>query len=374
MPLKIIKHVTLYKDNRFHAAFPSIIKLDNDELLLAFRRARDCNWLLESDKEYNPLSAMDHFDPRSHICLINFDEELEQLSEPRVYPIDPEAGDQDPSLLNLGNGKILLAGFSWYPVPGYIQTRLNSEEVAKKVADSTGCAYRLWGSFSGLSDDHGKSWNSHHDYLVKQDDWQDKKRHRNIAGASRGQSIQLGNELLLATYGGGDSAVVWSSTDNGKNWVKKSLIAKDPENKIIFQEPTLYKSPSGKLVAFMRTYGADFRLATAQSLDNGETWEEYGLHDIKGQPFHAMQISEDKVLLTYGYREEPFGIRCCVTDVECEQIDTAEEIVVRDDGLCPDLGYPWAVEISDNRILVVYYWTDKDGKRQIQGSIMKLID
>ena len=128
MQLKVEKHVTLYKDPRFHAAFPSIIRLDKGELLLAFRRARDCNWLLSGDKDFDPLQAVDHFDARSHFCLINFNENLEQITEPRIYPIDPEAGDQDPSLLSIGNGQVLMSGFSWYPVPAYALRKIYSIE------------------------------------------------------------------------------------------------------------------------------------------------------------------------------------------------------------------------------------------------------
>ncbi len=269
MQLKILKHVTLYKDNRFHSAFPSIIKLDNGQLLLAFRRARDCNWLLANDNQFESLSFMDHLDPRSHICLLNFTTSLEQIGEPRIYPIDPEAGDQDPSLLNLDDGKILLCGFSWYPFPGYIQKRLGKENF-QRVTEITGCGYRYWGSYTGFSADNGVDWYRDHNYLFDDEKHQAEHGKRKTAGAIRGKSIHTAGRILLATYEGDGSTLLWESTDLGKNWQKISVIAKDDTKKILFQEPSLYLSPAGKLFSFMRTQGADFRLATAVSHDLGE--------------------------------------------------------------------------------------------------------
>ena len=372
MQLKIVKHQILYKDNRFHAAFPSIIKLDNGELLLAFRRARDCNWLLKGDGEFDPLASMDHLDSRSHICLINFNENLEEIGGPRIYPIDPEVADQDPSLLNIGDSKVLLAGFSWYPLPGYIQKKLNSNKVAKKVADSTGCAYRFWGAYCGFSDDDGKTWQSHHEYLLKNNVSNENTRTRKVAGATRGQAIQVKDELLLANYEGDGSCCLWSSSDFGFNWIKKSVIAKDSNNHVIFQEPSLYRCPSGKLVAFMRTSGASLRMASAQSFDNGNSWEYFQLHDIKGQPFHAIPINNDYMMLSYGFRESPFGVRCKLIDAECEFIDSTQELIIRDDSPCADCGYPWTVKLTEDRFLVTYYIPDKSGFRYIDGTVLAL--
>ena len=52
--------------------------------------------------------------------------------------------------------------------------------------------------------------------------------------------------------------------------------------------------------------------------------------------------------------------------------DDAAEIVIRDDGLCADIGYPWGVQLRDGRILLAYYWTDADGVRHIVGSWLEL--
>jgi len=372
MKLKVIKHHTLYKDKRFHAAFPSIIKLDAGNYLLGFRRAPDCNWLMNGIENFDSLSFMDHVSPRSHICLLNLDENLLQIEEEKIYPIDPEAGDQDVSLLNLGDGKVLVTGFSWYPVPGYI-VKQRFQEKAEKIFSSTGCGFRYWGTFTGLSNDHGQSWEYDHKYITDSHISSEGENNQKI-GPTYGPVIDNNGELLLPVYEGDGTAVLWSSLDKGRSWRLKSTIASDPQKSIKFQEPSIIKTPSGKLIAFMRTANAESRLATAQSLDGGGSWKPYKLHGIKGQPFHALQINYSKILLSYGYREEPFGVRCRILDAECEGIDTAAEIIVRDDGVCADIGYPWAVQLADDRVMVCYYWTGEDGVRFIQGTVLGLLD
>jgi hypothetical protein len=82
-------------------------------------------------------------------------------------------------------------------------------------------------------------------------------------------------------------------------------------------------------------------------------------------------LPDQRVLLVYGYRHQPFGIRARVLDAECSNVGAAPEIVLREDGGTGDLGYPWAVLMKDGRVLVAYYFNQKDGTRHIAGSILQ---
>ena len=115
------QHKIFYRHRRFHAAFPSIVRFNDGNLLLAFRRARDGGWLIPEEKrqELDPLARMDHLDCRSHIMLVELDASGEsQVAASEMLPIDPEAGDQDPSLLVLPDDSLFVASFAWYPLPG----------------------------------------------------------------------------------------------------------------------------------------------------------------------------------------------------------------------------------------------------------------
>jgi hypothetical protein len=142
--------------------------------------------------------------------------------------------------------------------------------------------------------------------------------------------------------------------------------------KVSFNEASLYETPRGDLVAFLRTEKFDDHLVLARSTDGGKSflpWEDSG---FQGHPAQALRLPDDRVLLVYGYRHPPFGIRARVLNAECTNAATAGEIILRDDGGNADLGYPWATMLSGKRVLVVYYFNQADGARYIAGTILEL--
>ena len=52
--------------------------------------------------------------------------------------------------------------------------------------------------------------------------------------------------------------------------------------------------------------------------------------------------------------------------------DLQNEIIIRNDGLHGDLGYPSSVEIEDKVILTTYYFHSLEGVRFIGGSFLYL--
>ncbi|MFK5985255.1 MAG: exo-alpha-sialidase, partial [Pseudomonadota bacterium] len=72
---KLTDHI-FYKQQKFYSSFPSITSLENGELLLVFRRARDVRNLLDETKatdsdEIKLLKLqVDHIDSRSQLVSI----------------------------------------------------------------------------------------------------------------------------------------------------------------------------------------------------------------------------------------------------------------------------------------------------------------
>ena len=160
------------------------------------------------------------------------------------------------------------------------------------------------------------------------------------------------------------------STDQGTSWKYSCPVAKDP--KVFFNETSIYETPKGNLIAFIRTAQFNDHTVIARSTDGGKSfhpWQDVG---FQGHPHHALRLPDQRVLLVYGYRHQPFGIRARVLDAECTNAATAPEIVLREDGGTGDLGYPWAVLMKDGRVLVTYYFNQKDGKRHIAGTILQI--
>jgi hypothetical protein len=159
------------------------------------------------------------------------------------------------------------------------------------------------------------------------------------------------------------------SKDKGQTWEYSAVVARD--EKAGFNEGSIYQTPKGDLVAFLRTENLDDHTAIARSTDGGKTfkWQDAG---FKGHPHHAARLPDDRVLLVYGYRHAPYGIRARVLNAECTDAATAPETVLRDDGGNGDLGYPWATVLPDGKALVVYYFNRGDGTRHIAGTVLKI--
>ena len=161
-----------------------------------------------------------------------------------------------------------------------------------------------------------------------------------------------------------------TSIDKGSTWAYSCAIAQD--EKISFNETSLYETPKGHLVAFMRTEGFNDQTCIARSVDHGKSFQKWQDAGFQGHPHFALRLPDKRVLLVYGYRHRPFGIRARVLDAECSNIPNAPEIVLRDDGGNGDLGYPWAALLPNDRVLIVYYFNIADGPRFIGGTVISL--
>ena len=98
--------------------------------------------------------------------------------------------------------------------------------------------------------------------------------------------------------------------------------------------------------------------------DNGHTWVELYPTPLWGFPPHLLQLSDGRVLCTYGYRRPPFGQRACISN-DGITWNRADEIILRDDAFNKDLGYPASVELEPGIVLSVYYQPDPADGPQI---------
>ena len=383
--LNKITDLILFKDNHFYAAFPAVATLADGEVVAMFRRARDHRWLthpqlLAGDPEFE---SVDHVDARSQLVLLRLGPDLAPLGEPEGLPVDPEAGDQDASLLVLNDGRLLAAGFGWYPLAARHQAAARAAGIGLLGSpETTGCLYLFWGGYTRTSDDGGRSWTAHR-YLPPLPGHGDlvPGRRPQHGGAVRGRPVQTSDgTILLASYAtvpgsGRYGAHLFASTDRGASWRYRAQIAADPEGKAGYAEPALLLTADGRLIAFLRSFGLGDRLATATSRDFGRSWDAVESHAVIGHPYDALPLPDGRALVVYGFRHKPYGIRARLwrPDGPTPLAET-EEFVIRNDGPSPDLGYPWATRLADGRILVVYYFCDPHGVRHIAGSVLSITD
>jgi len=123
----------------------------------------------------------------------------------------------------------------------------------------------------------------------------------------------------------------------------------------VFNETSIYKTPKGDLAAFIGTDGLEDQACIAWSTDGGKSFGQWKEMGFQGHPLQATRLPDDRVLLVYGYRHNPYGIRARILNAECTDYETAEEIILRTHGGGSDLGYPWATVIDENKVLVTTF-------------------
>jgi hypothetical protein len=146
------------------------------------------------------------------------------------------------------------------------------------------------------------------------------------------------------------SANILRSHDNGATWDDPSLIAGK------FNETGLVLLPDGKLVAAIRTGfpGVPDHVWLTTSDDAGYTWADpWQVTEHNEHPADLTLLSDGSVLMVYGRRHEPFGVRGKVL----RGGEWSDELVFADDAFCSDCGYPSSVRLSDGRMITAYYAT-----------------
>jgi hypothetical protein len=185
--------------------------------------------------------------------------------------------------------------------------------------------------------------------------------------------VEHAGELLVAIYddvGGLQGVRVYASRDGARSFVHRATIT-DPDRVVGLQEPSLVRSASGALVLLCRSTGCGDAIVSSRSFDDGVSWTPLVRHAAKGHPSHAITLADGRALVVYGFRHAPYGVRARIVDAELADIDATDEIVLREDGAGPDLGYPWATQLPDGRVLVVYYWTTSRDSRVIACTILE---
>jgi len=138
----------------------------------------------------------------------------------------------------------------------------------------------------------------------------------------------------------------------------------------LFNETSLHATSRGDLVAFLRSERLGDEACFARSTDGGRTFLPWQRLGFRGHPLHALRLPDDRVLLTYGYRHPPYGIRARILNPECTDASDAPEIILRDDGGTTDLGYPWSVQLDATRVLVTYYFNTPGRVPFIAGTLL----
>jgi Neuraminidase (sialidase) len=176
--------------------------------------------------------------------------------------------------------------------------------------------------------------------------------------------------FLTATKTDGDEGRVFcaGTTDGGKTIDFVSWIGPEPTTYAIM--PATVRCSPTKLVTAIRRYErGDIKqgwIAVYSSDDNGRTWQflanaaETGDHS--GNPPSMVRLPDGRIVLAYGYRSKPHGVRAVISS---DQGATWSDVIhLRDDGRTWDVGYARTVQRPDGKLVTAYYYTTEEDRQQ----------
>jgi hypothetical protein len=160
--------------------------------------------------------------------------------------------------------------------------------------------------------------------------------------------------------------------DGGKTWSFVSWVGPEPEGFSIMPS-TVRLSETELLTTIRRKEGREHWIEAWVSDDFGESWtylnrpaESTG--GSVGNPPSTIELKDGRLATTYGFRSEPYGMRARLSSDRGQT--WGEEIILRDDAGCWDLGYPRSVQRPDGKIVTIYYFNDSaDSERYIAATI-----
>ena len=292
------------------------------------------------------------------------------MGPPHLVTVDPRGGILDFGTHALPDGSLFLHASTTQLVP--------------KPDESQGSH---WTAQRGLpfwvrSRDDGRSWSEPERFPPLPDAlWGHPATHSGVCRS--GLALHPDGRLLLpskATERPDGSfpffGMMRVSRDLGATWEYGGRIAQDPTTH--FSEPAIHITPNGRILVLYRCHPdilgspTEVFLALVSSEDGGATWTPWRRTSMNGSPGHMLGLRDGRIVVTVGTRWE--GQRGCtarVLDPEGDDLEGAPDLVVRSDSADGDCGYPWAVELADGRVLVVYYYTYGDGVRGIEGTVIE---
>lgn len=176
--------------------------------------------------------------------------------------------------------------------------------------------------------------------------------------------LMLVTTLAKANGKEGRPAIV-RTRDGGKTWSLVSLIGDEPAADDYAIMPSTARVGPAALLTAIRHKGF---LQLYRSTNDGESWQADGAQvgTGRGNPASLIRLKDGRLVLTYGYRAEPYGMRARVSTDAGRTWQP--EIILRADGGNTDLGYPRSVQRADGKVVTSYYYNLDPTKERFIGA------
>jgi hypothetical protein len=261
--------------------------------------------------------------------------------------------------------------YNWRYVPADQRAILEANGIEVRNAPDGRVTYCV-GAFVRTSNDGGATWQQREIPLPAQ---------AIINGyLDAAATLRLDDRTILRAVFGKPAARVryyesWllRSEDNGATWSFSTIAADPSRDDRGFSETALVQAANGDVVAMMRIEPPmGTRLWVARSSDRGKTWSSPVETPLRGFPGHLLRLRDGRLLCTYGYREQPIGIRAAISRDDGRTWLEPDIVSLRSDGTgaTSDSGYPLTAELADGTLVTVHYIT-RDGITGVEATRWK---
>jgi hypothetical protein len=340
------KHSVVYQESGRFAGWPANhgIWSWGDEILVGFERGYF--------KDNEGIHDIDYSRPAEHLLA-------RSLDGGRTWSIEQPPGLQPPPNTKVANvltgpgGPPLrdCAGGYDFSNPGFIMTfRMESHQNGPSHYYFSADRGKTWEGPCNLGDFGQPGIMARTDYLINSSD------DMTVFLTAAKRNRQEGRVIVVRTR------------DGGRNWNFQSYMGPEPLDYSIMPS-SVRLGPASIVTAVRRRNWID----VYRSNDNGDSWSllNQAAIDIGGNPPSMARMPDGRLLMTYGYRKEPYGIRARYS--EDQGLTWSAPIVLREDGGGRDLGYTRTVVRPDGKLVTVYYYnTDAARERFIAATIWDL--
>jgi sialidase-1 len=343
------EHIVAHKPKDRMIGWPTIARKPDGELLVVF----------SGDRE-------EHMCPYGKVQMVRSSDGGRSWS-PVETLVDTPIDDRDSGIVVLPSGNLLvnwftglgmgLGGIDWQLKHGHKYAKPMLLGWRRWVEAVTDDARSYVGFWNVLSEDNGKTWS---------------ERRTMPASAPHGPVLLPDGTLFYigtADRSRAGEILAAVSRDEGATWETVwTFDSKNLPGRLC--EPHAAALPDGRIVALFRyertpggaqTIPNFHHLWQCSSEDGGKTWTQPHALPIWGFPPHLLVLRDGRLLCTYGYRRDPFGIRACLSNDGGRTWDVEHEIIIRADAAHRDLGYPSTVELDDGTLVTAYYMVDEEG-------------
>lgn len=325
------RQTRIYSEPRSYSAFPHVIRLEGDELLLAFREA-----------PRHPAGVR-HTDPRSLITVIRSADAGQTWKTDEATQL-AAGGGQEFGLVYLGKGRVggALAAHEVFPESEHERSGIPWTHPKEFPFRSVGAVW-CW------SENYGLTWRVDRSILV------------GPGVQACAAAVQLHDKtIMIPAYGrlgraSAASSVLYRSSDQGATWSDAEIMARGTPKTRHYQEPVLMELAPGHLLCMMRVFdpkdpGIFWR---CESTDGGASWSRPTSTGIlSGACPRLLKLRDGRLLLTYGRRSEPYGIYAKISDDGGQSWGDTWQLRPAPD---TDHGYTSSIELDDGHIFTATY-------------------